>query len=305
MGRGIAQHLACSDIETIVFSRTEATLATCRSQIGDSLDARAAQGFTTKADNDRALARITFVTDMAPHAAQADLIIETLSEKLELKQRIFAELDGLCPADTVLASNTSSFDIDDIASAATLHPDRVVGMHWFHPPDITPGIEVIGGTKTTPETLKGLEEFCLTIGKEPTRCANMPGFVANRIQMAMAAEALKIVAQGLASPAEVDAIIRSTIGFRLGAFGPFEIADMAGADTYLAIMHYMREKYGWQNDDAIALLTSQIEKGRMGLKTGAGFYDYDERAVSRTLRLRDEFLLRRLSLFNTENCERD
>ena len=135
---------------------------------------------------------------------------------------------------------------------------------------------MISGMETSPEVFKEVENFCLTIGKEPTRCANVPGFVANRIQMAMAAEAIKIVSQGLASPREVDAIIRSTIGFRLGAFGPFEIADMAGADTYLAIMQYMREKYGWGKRRGHLLPHFQVEKGRLGLKAGKGFYDYDE-----------------------------
>ena len=305
MGRGIAQHLACSDIKTIVYSRTQATLDKCRSQIEDSLASRAAQGYTTKTDNDGVHERISYVTDMAAHAPGADLVIETLSEKLNLKRRVFKELDALCPPETILATNTSSFDIDDIAEAAEKHPERVLGMHWFHPPDITPGIEMISGMETSPEIFKEVENFCLTIGKKPTRCANVPGFVANRIQMAMAAEAINIVSQGLASPREVDAIIRSTIGFRLGAFGPFEIADMAGADTYLAIMQYMREKYGWRNEEAISFLTSQVEKGRLGLKAGKGFYYYDEQAVERTLRQRDSFLLRRLNVFNLENCERD
>ncbi|WP_338669413.1 3-hydroxyacyl-CoA dehydrogenase family protein [Pseudodesulfovibrio methanolicus] len=305
MGRAIAQHLACAGIETTVFSRTRRTLDTCRGQIRDSLTTLAGQGLASEADNAAALSRITYVTDMAEPAGKVDLVIETVSENLPLKQKIFRELDGLCPAGTILATNTSSFDINEIASAAVNGPERVLGMHWFHPPNITPGIELIPGAATAPGVLEVLEAFCRAVGKVPTRCANAPGFVANRIQMAMVAEALKIVAEKLATPEEVDRIIRSTIGFRLGAFGPFEIADMAGTDTYLAIMHYMREKLGWDNGQAIALLTTYTDRGRFGLKAGAGFYDYDEASAARVLKLRDEFLSRRLALFNEENSERN
>ena len=305
MGKGIAQHLASFDIETVVFSRTETTLAKCRTLIRNSLDTLASQGRATEADNAQCLSRISYTTDMALAAPQADLIIETISENLELKKKIFEELDALCQPETILATNTSSFDINEIASAAKRHPQRVLGMHWFHPPNITPGIELIGGSWTSPEALRTMDDFCLAMGKVPTRCANTPGFVANRIQMAMVAEALKIVSQGLASPAEVDAIVRSTIGFRLGAFGPFEIADMAGTDTYRAIMKYMHDELGWENSDAVAFLSSLVKQGRLGLKAGAGFYDYDEKASERILQWRDTFLSRRLDVFNEETRERN
>ncbi len=305
MGKGIAQHTASHGLNATVYSRTKATLAKCRTQISESLADLEARGRISRSEGDLTLSRLTYTTDMEPAARRCGLVIETVSENLDLKQRLFKRLDAICPAETILASNTSSFDIDALADAAERRPERVLGMHWFHPPHITPGIEIIASAKTAPEMVDALCGLCRDMGKTPTRCANTPGFVANRIQMAMAAEALAITAQGLAAPEEVDAIVRSTFGFRLGAFGPFEIMDMAGLDTYLAIMEYMREKLGWDNPEAEKLLASRVKEGRLGLKSGAGFYDYDNEAEKRLLSWRDAFLARRLDVFNAENNERD
>lgn len=305
MGKGIAQHLACQGLKVKVFSRTEKTLTKCSGQIRESLNALVAQGRMNEDRKDRVLSRLSSTMDISAAAPVHDLVIETISEDLDLKKTVFAQLDDVCPAETILATNTSSFDIDAIANAATRHPDRVVGMHWFHPPPITPGIEIIGGAMTSPETINRIIDFSRAIGKIPTRCANAPGFVANRIQMAMAAEALKIVAEGLATPQEVDEVVRSSFGFRLGAFGPFEIIDMAGTDTYLSIMRYMHKKLGWDIRQVEKLLTSLVDQNKLGLKNGAGFYEYDEDREKQILEWRDSFLSRRLDVFEAEVQERN
>ncbi len=305
MGKGIAQHIAAKGFPVTVYSRTAATLDKCRALIGDSLANLEAQDRATPEDNVLLLGRISYTTEMESNAPRHDLVIETISENYDLKRNVFHRLDALCPPETILVTNTSSFDINDLADVAEKSPERVMGMHWFHPPNITPGIEVIPTSRTSPAVVETIFSFCRALDKLPTRCASAPGFVANRIQMAMAAEALKIVAEDLATPEEVDAIVRSTFGFRLGAFGPFEILDMAGTDTYLSIMRYMREKLGWNNPEVERILSEKVEQGCLGLKNGKGFYEYDAETEKRILTWRDNFLARRLEVFEEENRERE
>jgi 3-hydroxybutyryl-CoA dehydrogenase len=199
----------------------------------------------------------------------------------------------------VLATNTSSFDINEL-SAVTAHPERVIGTHWFHPPQITPCVEVIPSDATSPEVVEIATTLMRNIGKVPTRCKSAPGFVANRIQLAMAAEALAIVEAGLATPQEVDQIVRTSFGFRLSAYGPFQICDQAGADTYYSIYEYLYERLKREQMRPSPLLKKQVEQGRLGLKTGQGFYEYKQGAVEAMKRERDRKLYSRLRLFREE-----
>jgi 3-hydroxybutyryl-CoA dehydrogenase len=166
------------------------------------------------------------------------------------------------------------------------HPGRFLGTHWFNPPEWTPGVEVIPATATDPEVIEKVVAFLRDIGKRPAIVGDGPGFVANRIQNALFLEALRCVEEGLASPQEVDEVVRSCFGFRLPFFGPFQIADMAGLDVYVSVLETLKKGLGerFESPDALREL---VEKGCTGTKSGAGFLEYSEKERERLLLERD------------------
>jgi 3-hydroxybutyryl-CoA dehydrogenase len=249
---------------------------------------------------EKALGRISTTTDLDGSAERADYVLEAISENLELKKRIFKQLGTAAGPDVILSTNTSSYDINELA-AVTRYPERVLGTHWFHPPSITPAVEIIPADATNRQTIDTAIAFMERIGKFPTMCKSAPGFVANRIQFAMAAEALAIVEEGLASPEEVDRIVKSSFGFRLNAFGPFEIIDQAGLDTYRAIFEYLYDKLGREQFKPPHILIELIEQGRLGLKNERGFYEHEDGAADALKRKRDRRLSARLDIFRNEN----
>lgn len=300
MGHGIAQAVAMRGVQVLLVDQDEQLLERGMKWIEGNLDYMIKLGEIDPAGKQSTLSRIRKVTNTETAVEKSDFIFEAISENLDLKLDIFSFLDSTAPQDVVIASNTSSYHIDELASAASLHPERVIGVHWFHPPQITPGVEVIPSVITSSEAIDTTFAFIRRIGKYPTQCKSSPGFVGNRIQFAMAAEAFAIVQEGLATPEEVDRIVKSTFGFRLGAFGPFEVSDQAGADTYLAIFQYLYEKLGREQFRPPELLKSQVEAGKYGLKSGSGFYDYGEGAGEKLKRERDKTFYARLHLFDLE-----
>jgi len=241
MGHGFAQVFAMNKIPVYLVDETDELLKRARGWIIDNLNYMFELGEIGMERVEFTLAQIQFTTDLKQAAQEVDYVLEAVFENLDLKKRIFQQLDVYTQPHAILASNTSSFDINEL-SAVTLHPERVIGTHWFHPPQITPCVEIIPSDSTSQETIDCTIDFMKRIGKVPTVCKSAPGFVANRIQLAMAAEAFAIVDEGLATPEEVDRIVKTSFGFRLGAYGPFEICDQAGLDTYYVIYEYLYGK---------------------------------------------------------------
>ncbi len=301
MGHGIAQQAAMYGYPVTIVDQNEKMLERASTLVREHLENMHTKGLIPLEKIDATLARLAYSTDLAHCAALADFVFEAVFEDLEVKKALFQQLGELTRSGVVLASNTSSFDINSLC-AITVEPSRVIGAHWFHPPQITPCIELITTEHTSPETLRKAQEMATSMGKMATRCTNSPGFVANRIQFAMAAEAFKIVHEGLATPEEVDRIVKSSFGFRLGAFGPFEIADQAGIDVYLSIFEYLHDHLEDDQFKPSPLLQKLADEKRLGLKTGHGFYDYSKGKDQAVLRERDDRLFRRLRIFEKENC---
>lgn len=299
MGHGFAQILAMNGIDVLVVDQTGEVLERCRGWIENNLDHMIELGEATQEQATSTLAHIHFSTDLEESAQKADYVLEAVNENLDLKKDIFRRLDRHTHPHVILASNTSSFDINEL-SAVTEHPERVIGTHWFHPPQVTPCVEIIPSDATSRETIEGAMRFMEQIGKVPTTCRSAPGFVGNRLQFALFSEALAIVEEGLATPQEVDRIVRTSFGFRLGAYGPFEICDQAGLDTYWAVFEYLYGKLKKERFRPPPLLGKLIEKGFYGLKTGKGFYDYGSGAAEALKRERDRKFYARLSLFRKE-----
>jgi 3-hydroxybutyryl-CoA dehydrogenase len=299
MGHGFSQIFAFNGIDVTLVDKNDDLLGQARGWIQDNLEYMSELNELKGQSAANILDRIHFEVDFNQYAPQVDFVLEAVNEDLELKKQIFRQLDAVAPPNVILASNTSSFDINAIGEVTT-HPDRVIGTHWFHPPQITPCVEIIPSEATSQEIVERTIAIMESIGKIPTKCKSAPGFVANRIQLAMAAEALAIVEEGLASAAEVDRIVKTSFGFRLGAYGPLEVIDQAGADTYRAVYNYLYDKLHKEQFKSPRILDQLIEQGHYGLKTQKGFYDYKDGAADVIKRERDRKFYARLRLFREE-----
>ena len=304
MGHGFAQIFALNGLDVLLMDQSRELLDRARTWIRENLEFMVELDLIQSPEIEAALNRISFTSDLEGSAGKADYVLEAITEDLELKKSLFKQLGTVAGPDVILATNTSSYDINELANV-TRNPQRVLGTHWFHPPPITPAVEIIPADATSRETIDQAIALMERIGKFPTLCKSAPGFVANRIQFAMAAEALAIVEEGLASPEEVDRIVKSSFGFRLSAFGPFEITDQAGLDTYRAIFEYLYNKLGREQFKPPRILSDLIDQGRLGLKSEKGFYDHEDGAAEALKRKRDSRLYARLKIFRNENTGGD
>jgi 3-hydroxybutyryl-CoA dehydrogenase len=227
------------------------------------------------------------VGDITAAVESVDLVFEAVPEQLDLKRDVLAAISAAAPQEAVIATNTSSLPIDDLA-ASMHHPGRFLGMHWFNPPEWTPGVEIIRGPATDPDVVTRVLAFLRAIGKHPIMVGSGPGFVANRLQFALFREALACVEDGLASPEEVDEVVHSCFGFRLPFFGPFQIADMAGLDVYANVFETLERDLG-DRFRVPPALRALVEQGRLGVKSGAGFSTYTPEAREHLLLTRDRY----------------
>ena len=242
---------------------------------------------------DAAVGRLAPGADLADAVRAADYVAEAIVEDLPTKQALYAELDGICPPTTVLASNTSSL-MPSALAAPTSHPERVLVVHYFNPAHLIPVVEVVLGPRTTPATVETATGLLRRAGKTPAVLRKeVPGFIANRLQSALLREALHLVEEGVTSMEDLDAVVSLGFGRRLAAFGPFTIADMAGLDVWQAIAVYLFPDLS-DADAPSLLLAERAARGDLGLKTGRGFYAWSDEEARAALARRDAELLRHL-----------
>ncbi|HPM72895.1 MAG TPA: 3-hydroxybutyryl-CoA dehydrogenase [Spirochaetales bacterium] len=269
MGSGIAQAFALSGYQVIVRDLEQAFVDKGIAGVAKSLDRIVAKGNLSDGDRKAALARLSGTTDLAT-AAEVDLVVEAAVENMAIKKAVFAELDGVCKPEAILATNTSSLSITEIASA-TKRPDKVIGMHFFNPVPMMKLVEVIKGLATSDETKRTVVELCGKLGKTPVEVNEAPGFVVNRILVPMINEAIGILADGVASAEDIDAAMK------LGAnhpIGPLALADLIGNDVNLAIMETLYDEFGDTKYRPHPLLRKMVRAGLLGRKSGKGFFDY-------------------------------
>ena len=269
MGAGIIQVLAQNGYEVVMRARRESSVEKGLATVKKNLDKMVAKGKMTEEDAAATFGRIQGSTDINI-IADADLIIEAATEDLESKVALFAELDKLCKPETIIATNTSSLSITAIA-AATSRPDKIVGMHFFNPVPAMKLVEIIRGLNTSDETRDAVVELTGILGKTAVEVAEVPGFVVNRILIPMINEAVGILAEGAADVQGIDNAMK------LGAnhpMGPLELGDLIGLDVCLAIMDVLHTEYGDDKYRAHHLLRKMVRAGKLGRKTGVGFYDY-------------------------------
>ncbi len=269
MGAGIAQVAAEAGRDVVLVDVSEARLQGGRAQIDGSLARLTKKGTLSEEEAQAALARITTSVELAA-GQDADLAIEAIVEEREAKRRLLAELDRLMAAPAILASNTSTLPITDLA-AATGRPDRVVGMHFMNPPPVMALIEVVAGLTTSEETVRAVSEEAVAYGKTPVRVRDMAGFVSNRVLMPMLNEAVYCLMEGIADAEGIDAVMRLGMNHPLG---PLALADLIGLDTCLAILEILQRELGDPKYRPCPLWRSYVQAGYLGRKSGRGFYTY-------------------------------
>jgi len=273
MGHGIAQIFATKGHKVILTDISDDLLSKAVANVRTNMALLSKNGLGSKEEIEPALARIRTTQSLKEAVSDAQIVIEAISENLELKQKLFVEMEAYCPTDTILASNTSVISITEIAEK-TRHKNRVVGTHFWFPPYLIPLVEVVKGKETSDRTVDFVFDFMKKAGKHPIKCLkDAPGFVANRLQHALWREAISIVDNGIADAATVDDAIKHSFGIRLSVLGPLENADMAGLDLTLQIHNYIL-KHLESSSLPSPVLIKKVEAKELGMKTGKGFHDW-------------------------------
>jgi len=269
MGRGIAQVFAQSGYETILIEVIPEQLQGAVAAIDRFLAKSVEKGKMTAEDKAATMARIHASGELAS-AAEADLVVEAISENVELKKRVFADLDSLCRPEVVLASNTSSIPITVLA-AATRRPDKVIGMHFMNPVPLMVLVEIIRGLATSDETTKVVIDLSRKLGKIPVEVNDFPGFVSNRVLMPMINEAVYALFEGVATKEAIDQVMMLGMNHPMG---PLALADLIGLDVCLAILEVLHRGLGDDKYRPCPLLRKYVDAGWLGRKSGRGFYHY-------------------------------
>ena len=270
MGNGIAHVFAQSGYQVCMIDIRPEALASALQTITKNMDRQIAKGGLTEADKSSALSRLTTSTDLKTAVADADLVIEAATENIDLKLKIFSDLDQFTKSDCILATNTSSISITRIA-AATKRGDKVIGMHFMNPVPVMKLVEVIRGYNTSDEVTKTILDTSVKLGKVPVEVNDYPGFVANRILMPMINESIYTLFEGVAGVEEIDTVMKLGMAHPMG---PLQLADFIGLDTCLSILRVLHDGFGTSKYAPCPLLVNMVTSGNLGVKTGQGFYKY-------------------------------
>ena len=272
MGHGIAQVCAAAGCAVRLQDVSDAAVEAGLERIRGNLEKGIERGKVTEAQRDAALDAITTTTAIGEAVSGADLVIEAAPESIELKETIFGEVDANAPDHAILASNTSSLSIGRIAGAVS-DPGRFLGMHFFNPVHIMALVEVVWGPETSDATRDAAVAFARRLGKEPIVVKDAPGFASSRLGIVLGMEAIRMVEQGVASPEDIDKAME--LGYR-HPMGPLKLTDLVGLDVRLGIAEYLHETLDSDAFAPPALLRSMVDDGRLGKKSGRGFYDWSD-----------------------------
>lgn len=272
MGNGIAHTFAQSGFTVQLIDLSEASLKRGIETITKNLDRMVAKERITETQKAETLANISTYTNINEGVENASLVVEAATENVDLKLKIFKQLDEACPEDTILATNTSSISITQIA-AVTSRPEKVIGMHFMNPVPIMKLVEIIRGYNTSDEVTKLIMDLSEALGKTPVEVNDYPGFVANRILMPMLNESIETLYNGVAGVKEIDTVMKLGMAHPMG---PLQLADFIGLDICLSILNVMHDGFKNPKYAPCPLLVNMVRAGKLGIKTGEGFYDYSE-----------------------------
>lgn len=272
MGLDIGQVMARNGIQVVFRDMTDEILAGAKAKLTKGLDKQVSKGKMDEAGKNAILANISMTTELEP-AADADLVLEAIVENVEVKSNVFKQLDAICKPECIFATNTSSISITLLASAVK-RQDKFIGMHFFNPATVMKLVEVIRGLNTSDETFQTIYDLSSAIGKEPIEVKEGPGFVVNRILIPMINEAIMVLEEGLASAEDIDKAMKLGCNHPMG---PLALADLIGLDTCLHIMDTFYEETGDSKYRASRLLRQMVRGGKLGRKSGEGFFVYNKK----------------------------
>ncbi|HTR82337.1 MAG TPA: 3-hydroxyacyl-CoA dehydrogenase NAD-binding domain-containing protein [Bacteroidota bacterium] len=271
MGQGIAQTIASHGVEVVALEKNEKKLSQMTELLMESMDREIQRWTMTKSEKNAILSRIHSSTEFK-NASQCDIIIEAVDENLELKKRIFTELDELCSPETIFVSNTSTLNLSKLASA-TKRSDRVIGMHFLNPVPRVPLVELVRGLKTSDTTFLRVKKFAERLGKTVVEVFEYPGFVTTRVIVPLLNEAMHVLMEGVATAEGIDTAMKLGYNFQ---YGPLELADMMGLDEVLAWMESLFHELGDAKYRPCPLLRKMVREGKLGKKNGEGFFKYTD-----------------------------
>ena len=272
MGNGIAHTFAQSGFKVQLIDISDVALKKGIDTITKNLDRMVAKEKISEAQKEETLGNITVYTSINQGVEYASLVVEAATENIDLKLKIFKQLDEACPEDTILATNTSSISITQIG-AVTSRPDMVIGMHFMNPVPIMKLVEIIRGYNTSDEVTKLIMDMSTTLGKTPVEVNDYPGFVANRILMPMLNESIETLYNGVAGVQEIDTVMKLGMAHPMG---PLQLADFIGLDVCLSILNVMFDGFKNPKYAPCPLLVNMVNAGKLGVKSGEGFYDYSK-----------------------------
>lgn len=272
MGNGIAHTFAQSGFTVKLIDISEKSIEKGMATIAANLDRMVAKGTISEDDKHKTISNIITYTDLKDGVAGVDLVVEAATENIDLKLNIFRQLNEFCKEECILASNTSSISITQIA-AVTTRPDKVIGMHFMNPVPIMKLVEIIRGYNTTDEVTSAIMELSVKLGKVPVEVNDYPGFVANRILMPMINESIETLYNGVAGVQEIDTVMKLGMAHPMG---PLQLADFIGLDVCLAILNVMYDGFKNPKYAPCPLLVNMVRAGKLGVKSGEGFYDYSQ-----------------------------
>jgi 3-hydroxybutyryl-CoA dehydrogenase len=295
MGAGMAACYAQAGYEVTLYDIQTPPLEQALDRIDNSQQVFIQEGLISEAEARAARTRISTTADLAQTLEGVQFVLEAAPERLDLKQKLFRDMEALCPADTILATNTSGLSITAIASACE-HPERVGGQHWANPAEIVPLVEVIRGERTSDNTIDVIYRITEKLGKVPVVVQkDVPGFASNRLQFAVLREALYLVSEGIVSVEDADRTLKNGVGFRYPWLGPLETADLGGLHIFHSVAQYLLPALSTMQTTP-EFFDRLIEEGKLGIGTGQGFYDYTDADRDEILRKRDLYFIRQLKL---------
>jgi len=274
MGGGIAQVFANAGHRVVLADIDGPTAVLARERLVDQAKVFENEGLFSTGSARRVAENITAAESVEMAVRTADYVTEAVPEVKEIKLEALRRISVAARPDCVIGSNTSAIPIESL-SRAVVNPVRFLGVHWMNPAPFIPGVEIIASTTTAADVVDYAESLITSLAKVTARVSDTPGFVANRLQFALYKESVRMMEEGVASPSQIDAVVRNSFGFRLALFGPFAIGDMAGLDVYRASYESLEEAYGTRFSPPQAL-TEHVERGDLGLKSGSGFLDIPE-----------------------------
>lgn len=298
MGHSIAQICAQAGYQVVLTDISKAVLSDAAGKIEKNLKELLSLHFIEQPEIDQCLDRISLREGMGTEISSCQVVIESVSEDLGVKKAVFAKLEQLCLPETIFCSNTSCIPIEKICSELQ-HKHRVLGTHFWNPPNIMPCVEVIKSRHTDDQVFETIVSLMEQIGKKPVRVfRDVPGFLGNRLQLALLREALFIVEEGIATPEDIDQVVKTGFGMRLPFAGLFELMDLTGHDTAIRVQDYLFPELAC-GKSAPELLKQMVARGDLGVKSGKGFYDWPDDMTAQRMQYRNNGLLGLMQLLKS------